>query len=196
MSGSGQGILNVNSVPTSIGKHLFKWDWKYKNINRSSTTTKPMGATGEHTVYTVHSTPKTPMTTPWLEVLEYATNWASGETTEADVINKIVNGIYNSGMVYNGGGHHTTGMGNFNLTAVFDELRTPGFTVYMDCRDCANFFHVLTNALGFNHQYLRIPGGFTYKPILSMDRLHVIQAVGTITKSDGAAAMWQMQVRS
>jgi hypothetical protein len=166
--GNGQSTFSPNSVPNSIDKRLFDWNWKYKNVNGASTGTQNMGITGKHIVYTVHSSPKAPMTTPWLEVLEYGTDWASGETTEAGVVDKIVNGIYNSGMVYDGGGHHTTGMGNFNLTAVFNELRTSGLTVYMDCRDCANLFHVLTNALGFAHQYLRIPGYFTYKPMLPM----------------------------
>ena len=166
--GTGQGTFSVNSVPSSIGKHLFYWDWNYKNVNGASTPDTYVGETGEHIVYTVHSTPQAPMATPWLDVLEYATDWASGETTEAGVVDKIVNGIYNKGMVYDGGGQHTTGMGNFNLTAVFNELRTSGLIVYMDCRDCANLFHVLTNALGFAHQYLRIPGPFTYKPMLPM----------------------------
>ena len=108
------------------------------------------------------------MATPWAEVLDYATTWASGETSQAGVVSKIVSGIYNSGMKYDGGGHHTTSYGNFDLTSVFNELRTPGFTVWMDCRDCANLFHVLNNALGFSHEYLRIPGPFTYKPMLPM----------------------------
>lgn len=167
--GTGQRTFSVNSVPASIGKNLFYWDWNYKNINGALTPPTYMGETGEHILYTVHSTPQAPMTTPWLEVLEYATDWASGETTEAGIVDKIVNGIYNSGMVYNGSAHHTRpNYSTFYLNEVFTELRTPGLTVYMDCRDCANFFHVLTNALGFNHQYLVIPGYFNFEPIHPM----------------------------
>ncbi|MFX0201683.1 MAG: hypothetical protein ACFFCW_36680 [Candidatus Hodarchaeota archaeon] len=167
--GTGQATFSVNSVPSSIGKHLFYWDWNYKNVNGASTPETYMGETGEHIVYTVHSMPNAPMATPWLDVLEYATNWASGETTEAGVVDKIVNGIYNSGMVYDGYRHHTPyDYTTFYLNDVFTELRTPGFTVEMDCRDCANFFHVLTNALGFNHQYLVISPGFDYEPMLPM----------------------------
>jgi len=167
--GTGQGTFNVNSVPSSIGKHLFSWGWNYKDVNGASTPDTYMGETGEHILYTVHSTPQAPMTTPWLEVLEFVTDWASGETAESGVVDKIVNGIYNSGMVYDGWVHHTRpAYSTFYLNEVFSELRTTGLTVYMDCRDCANFFHVLTNALGFNHQYLVIPGSFTFEPILPM----------------------------
>jgi len=167
-NGTGQGTFTVNNPPTSIGKHIFAWDWKYKNVNGAVTPAQDMGSTGQHILYATYSPPKAPMAVPWVEALEYAATWANGETNEAEVVSKIVNGIYNSAMVYDGGGHHTTGMGTFNLTGVFNELRTPGFTVYMDCRDCANLLHVLTNALGFSHQYLRIPGYFDFKPILPM----------------------------
>ncbi len=166
--GTGQETFSVNSPPASIGKHLFDWDWKYKDVNGSPSAALEMGKTGKHILYTTYSTPNAPMATPWLEVLEYATEWASGETTEAGVVQGIVSGIYTSGMVYDGYQHHTIEMDGFNLTSVFNELRTPGLTVYMDCRDAANFFHVLTNALGFSHQYLRIPGPFTYNRILPM----------------------------
>lgn len=163
--GTGQATFSVNSVPSSIGKHLFYWDWNCKNVNGATTPVTYMGETGEHLLYTVHSTPQAPMATPWLDVLEYATDWAAGENNQSGVVSGIINGIYNSGMVYNGYQHHTSGYGTFNLNDVFTELRTTGLTVYMDCRDCANFFHVLTNALGFSHQYLRIPGPFTFDPI-------------------------------
>jgi hypothetical protein len=165
--GDGTATFTVNSNPNAIGKNLFYWNWKYKNVNGSSTSTSEMGATGEHILFTTYATPTAPMTTPWLEALEYSTNWASGQTTQAGVVSSLVNGIYNSGMIYDGGGHHTSGVTTFNLTGVFDELRTIS-PVYMDCRDCANFYHVLANAIGFNYQYLRIPGGFTYNQILPM----------------------------
>ena len=173
--GTGQGTFNVNNIPTSIGKHLLDWDWKYKNVNSASTSTQNMGITGKHLVYTIYSTPKAPMTIPWLEVLEYATQWASNEIDEAGVVSKIVSAIYNSGMEYDGGVHHTTGSSTnyeytkqFALSTLFNELRTAGYTVQMDCRDCANFFHVLTNALGFNHQFLFIQGPFDYNNLLPM----------------------------
>lgn len=166
--GEGTATFAVNNNPNFVGKHLFNWNWKYKNVNGSTSPTGDMGATGEHVLFTTFSVPDAPMTTPWLEALEYASKWASGQTSEAGVVSTLINGIYNSGMVYDGWQHHTSGATSFNLTSVFDELRTAGLVVYMDCRDCANFFHVLSNALGFHHQYLRIPGSFTYEPIKPM----------------------------
>jgi hypothetical protein len=169
--GSGSGTFAVNSVPTSIGKHSFYWDWKYKKT--SSGSALGMGITGEHLLYTVHSTPQAPMQEPWSEVLEYATDWASGETSAAGVSGKIVNGIYNSGVEYSGAQHHThPGKKTFHLNQLFTELRTTGLQVKMDCRDCANFFHCLTNALGFNYQYMVIKdntsSGFFYKSMWPM----------------------------
>jgi hypothetical protein len=166
--GSGQATLNVNSPPSAIGKREFLWNWKYRNLGGSVTGPMAMGWTGTHLLYTTHAAPQPPMTTPWVDVLEYATTWAGGETTEAAVVEEIVEGIYSSGMVYSGAQHHTSGMTSFDLTSLFNELRTPGLTVYMDCRDCANLFHVLTNALGFNHEYLRIPGQFLYEQLWPM----------------------------
>ncbi len=168
--GSGQATFTVNTNPNYIGKHEFDWKWKCKDINGTPSSPTDMGVTGSHYVYTTYAPPQDPMVVPgiWLEVLEYATDWANGEATEAGVVEKIVKGIYSSGMVYNGFQWHTSGYGTFNLTGLFNELRTTGFTVYMDCRDCANFFHCLTNALGFSHRYLRIPGYFDYKPMLPM----------------------------
>jgi hypothetical protein len=169
--GIGSGTFMVNSVPASIGKHEFYWDWKYKTSPSGSTI--EMGMTGNHLLYTVHSTPQAPMVVPWSEVLEYATDWASGESTAAGVAEKIVNGMYNSGIVYSPSQHHTHPYyKTFYLNQLFSELRTSGLTVNMDCRDCANLFHCLTNALGFNYQYMVIDksggGSFAYKSMWPM----------------------------
>lgn len=168
--GAGQATFPVNSPPSAVGKAKFDWEWKYKNLNGAPSATSAMGFTNDHVLYTTVGTPQAPMATPWLEVLDYATTWASGETDIDGVRTEIVSGIYNSGMVYSGALHHTTGMGNFDLTSLLNELRAiaTGPTIYMDCRDCANFFHVLTNSLGANDEYLRIPGLFYYQNLLPM----------------------------
>ena len=168
-NGSGSGRFPVNRVPEAIGKHKFFWAWRYKTS--SSANPKEMGVTGEHKIYTVFDTPRAPMKEPWWEVLEYACNWANGETSASGVSSKIVQRMYDSGIRYHGFSEHYTYPHHetFYLNQLFSDLRTPGFTVYMDCRDCANFFLCLTNALGFNDQYMVIKSeknqGFRYKSL-------------------------------
>lgn len=88
--GYGQETFNVNSVPTSVGKHEIDWNWKYKNINGSGPQTE-MGKTGKHTVYTTLGAPIDSMAVPWLEILDYACTWANGAATEEAVCNDVIN---------------------------------------------------------------------------------------------------------
>jgi hypothetical protein len=109
-NGSGQGVFNVNNVPTSVGKHLFYWDWKYK----ISTSTESMGSTGEHLLYTVLATPVVPMTAPSLEILDYACTWASGTTTSSGVCSDILSNGF--------GNHYTWNMDCHRLASDFVRL--------------------------------------------------------------------------
>ncbi len=86
--GSGSAVFTVNQVPNSVGKHQFYWDWKYK---KTTGGTLPMGLTGQHTVYTTLATPVSPMTVPWLEILDYACTWAPGQMTKPGVCDAIIN---------------------------------------------------------------------------------------------------------
>ena len=53
-----------------------------------------IGDTGPHEYYTLLSSPQNPMSTPWTEVLDFSCDWASGQSTGADVAQKITEGIY------------------------------------------------------------------------------------------------------
>lgn len=112
--GNGQGTFTVNSVPASVGKHLFHWDWKYK----TSAGTFSMGKTSQHIVYTVLATPIAPgptiSATPPLNVLDYACTWANGVTTKEKVCKDILS---------NGFKNHYNWVGNCHwLAGAFDRL--------------------------------------------------------------------------
>jgi hypothetical protein len=92
--GSGNAIFTVNQVPNSVGKHEFFWNWKYR---KNTGGTLPMGLTGQHIVYTTLTTPipvtaaPQPMPDPWLEILDHACTWASGQMTKPGVCDAIIN---------------------------------------------------------------------------------------------------------
>lgn len=100
--GIGQQNFTVNSVPNSVGKHQFYWDWKYIDITGSPSPTINMGQTGEHLVYTVLTAPVDTMTTPWLEILDYACTWANGATTKEGVCSNILSNGYSNHYTWNG----------------------------------------------------------------------------------------------
>ena len=113
-NGNGQGTFSVNSVPTSVGKHLFHWDWKYK----TTAGTESMGKTGEHLLYTVLATPVAPSptasATPPLNILDYACTWANGATTKEKVCtDMLTNGFSN---------HYTWDMDCHRLASDFVSL--------------------------------------------------------------------------
>lgn len=112
--GTGQNNFTVNSVPNSVGKHQFYWDWKYIDITGSPSSIQDMGKTGQHTVYTVLANPVVSLSPPWLEILDYACTWASGATTNETVCSSILaNGYAN---------HYTWNMDCHRLASDFVRL--------------------------------------------------------------------------
>ncbi|GAF71900.1 unnamed protein product, partial [marine sediment metagenome] len=119
----GQGVFNVNTMPSAVGKHLFAWDWKYT----VASTTKPIGRTGQHLVYTVLQNPIPPpapiqpMPTPWLKLLDHACTWGSGSTTKEQVCTNLLNNGFS--------GHYTWNMDCHRLSSDFVRLiSTQGIT--------------------------------------------------------------------
>ena len=89
-----EGTFSINNMPNFVGKHLFDWHWKYKDVDGTPSGELDMGKTGEHIVYTVLSTPVAPSSSmsviPPLTILDYACTWANGATTKEDVITYIL----------------------------------------------------------------------------------------------------------
>jgi len=159
------------NIPNNVDVRQFTWKWEIYGITNESgyCSAKSTNYT-THTYYTVLTTPQSPMAEPWSNVLDYACEWASGKSTESDVISSITNSLYNCGVEYDGATHYTSGYYSLNLSLLLDHLDTPS-TVQMDCRDFANFLHVLTNSLGLSGKYnvinnLSPPYDFDYNYIL------------------------------
>ena len=158
--GTGHGSFSINSPPNSIGKHLFNWNWYYKNINGASTPAASMGTTGEHLLYTVYGTPNAPMTTPWLQVIDRASIWAQGQATLTGARTEITAGLNSIADVdgdvdYNPMNFYTSGpfaSFQFNLTDFLWDLDTR-INMEINCADSANALHVYQNALGLGLQY-------------------------------------------
>jgi len=171
--GNGQSNFTANSVPAFVGKHLFNWDWKYKNVNGVSSTPFDMGATGEHTVYTVLATPQAPQAQPWLGTLEVACDMAANRTNASDAMRDIWDDFYNNaGGVYDtvsGAPRYASSSvgGSFNLTKWLANYDTASIGT-VNCYDMGQAIVVFANALGCGAQYTYV-GPFGYlnciKPI-------------------------------
>lgn len=160
------------SIPNNVDVRTFTWEWEiYAITNESGYCSATSTNYTTHTYYTLLSTPQAPMTEPWSSVLNYACSWASGESVEASVISSITNELYTSGVKWDGGVHYTRGSyTDFYLSDLIDDISIPG-NVEMDCRDFANFLHVLTNSLGVSGKYniidkLSSPYNITYNYLL------------------------------
>lgn len=171
-SGSGQGMFTANTVPAYIGKHLFDWDWKYKDMNGSPSGNLDIGTTGKHILYTVLSNPQAPQAEPWLEALDIASNLAYGRTTAADAVRDIWDDFYNNaGGLYDivgGSPQYTSSTSqNFDLTSWLVNYKS-GNIGTVNCYDMGKAVVVFSNALGSNTVYTYVsPFGYLncIKPI-------------------------------
>jgi hypothetical protein len=171
--GNGQGTFTVNNVPSFIGKHVFDWDWKYKNVNGATSPALDMGTTANHLVYTVLASPQPPQVQPWLGVLEIACDLADGQTTASSAMREIWYDFYHdAGGVYDtvsGSPEYASSSmgGSFNLTKWLTNYATASIGT-VNCYDMGKSVVVFANALGCNAVYTYV-GPFGYlncvKPI-------------------------------
>lgn len=175
---SGQGIGNTNTqwfdflssqyssertltfngnVPSSIGKRDFTLKWYAIYPGPYGELTYWIGNTGSHQHYTLLAAPQSPMTVPWTSVLDYACDWASGESTNSGALEDLTYELYNCGAEYSPYENYTRGSyTNLDLTDLLDDLSSNPNNVEMDCRDFSNFLQVLLNSLGGDSEYNRI----------------------------------------
>lgn len=146
----------TGSIPGYVRAFYAWWQWKYRYADPVDWLT---ANSTKDEVYVLLDTPKAPMSEPWVNgVLDRAVDWAWGQSTTAGVVSAITSHLYNSGATWDGKDQHFTypGGNNFHLSALLS-----GFpNVEMDCRDFANFLHVLTNALGVNGYARVLDKGF------------------------------------
>ncbi len=146
------------ALPTSISKKSFTWKWEATALPTSSSLC-PITCTSvntTHTVYTLLSTPQAPIGTPWIEVLDYSCVWASGQTSNTGVMQKIVEGLYNNtGFLYdiNSGAPRYTSYStqSFNLSSMLSDIG--GSQIIVNCYDMGKAVSIFANILGCNSNY-------------------------------------------
>jgi hypothetical protein len=161
--GTGKAVFTVNNSPNTIGKYEFFLNWKYQNINNTSTGVIDMGETGNHLLYTTYATPNAPMNSPWLEVLEFSTAWASGESDIEAAREAVVSGLnaiddLDGDIDYVISGRYTSGDFSafaFDLSDFLSDLKTMSDMVWY-CADAAGALQIFSNALGLDLGYVVI----------------------------------------
>jgi len=151
-----------------VGEKDFIWRWEVYAIpiGTSYCAATSINSTS-HSYYVLYSNPINPMTEPWVEVLDYACDWASGQYTNSGVLSTLCHGLYHSsGLDYNGGQTHYEYISwpsqkfEFNLTRFLYEWDEA------DCQDMSMFLSILSSSLGASlNQTRRIQGSFTTKSI-------------------------------
>ncbi len=160
--GTGTATFNVNSLPSVIGKHEYFWNWKFKNLNGTSSATVEIGETGEHLLYTTYDIPNALMSQPWLQVIDKACIWANGEsdrtaaltavTVELNALDDLDGDIdYVPGCQYTSFDEFSTDI-VFNLTSFLAEIGSLS-NITINCVDCAAAIRVFANAIGLDLEF-------------------------------------------
>ena len=214
---SGTGIGNVNStwvsfdghesdptlmtcsssVPSSVGIREFKWRWYLLQIDEFEYETPILiGDSGDHKFYTVFAQPQNPMAVAWTEVLDYSCDWASGQTTNSVIAQKITEGIYDElgdtdgDIDYDwpyGQCMYSSGLTlrTFNLRGFLDDLEDSD-SVEVNCSDVGNLFNIFSAALGLASGSKRImKTDYPYNFLTNE-----INPIGDSTPYEWVSALW------
>ena len=134
------------SVPNSVGKNTFSWEWEIYTIPKDPAYCSYLSSSFyaySHTYYTLLAAPQAPVAEPWTDVLDLACTWASNNTSESQAIADITTNAYNhfeQTKHYSGWSSHAGGTA-FNLTGFFNDD-------WGDCRDMSAVVQVFTWMLG------------------------------------------------
>src|SRR5690606_7264667 len=88
-------IINLTSnFPVFLGKHAYQWKWGIyaRPVNCTSRCAAWNTYYTSHSFYTVLNEPKSPMTNPWIDILDLACVWASGQTDTINTVKKSYRG--------------------------------------------------------------------------------------------------------
>jgi len=156
-------LTAASSTPNYVTKLSVTWTWKFRDINGNGSGDAKIGVasqdtTGPHPIYVLRAKPASPWQDygnyrVWTDVLDYSTNYADAKESEANIVQEIVEAVYGSGIVYDAAQHWTyAGYTQFHLTDFLAALAAAGADD-ADCRDFANWFHVLSGSVGVSGQY-------------------------------------------
>jgi hypothetical protein len=158
------------TIPNSVGIQTFTWSWQIYAIPYDIAYCSALSSNNTiHIYYTLYSTPLSPMEYPWTSVLDTACDWASGQSTNSNIISILTNTLYlGSGLYYNPRITHydpdtwpNPSKYEFDLTNFLYEWHDA------DCQDCSMFLTILCSSIGSTlNQTRRIQGLFWTKSLL------------------------------
>lgn len=164
-------LLKQTLKDKGVNKEDIKWDWQFHNPKTNQweniTSTK-------HRIFSVLTTPESPWKPvgatcptqhPWVDILEYACEWAKGTKNKANAaiaITKKVNGDIK--LKYNSDSHYIewTDEASFLATEFLDFLtNASGKGPWVNCADCASIVTTFANVLGCNLTEANMHGGYS-----------------------------------
>ena len=108
------------------------------------------------------------MNYPWVEVLDYACDWAQGETSVTGAATAVAAGVYdmddtNSNIEFHLSSDYID-IDGFYLSDFLYDIQNSG-NVYVNCYDCSNLFCIFSRAIGCGSQTKKGEGNITTWPI-------------------------------
>ena len=151
-------LTNVRIWDAGVGKQDILWHWQYR---RPGTAAWSDFATTTHRIYTVLQLPNPPWlrnphvpsntNLPWVEVLSFACDWASGTQNTDDAAALVTERLNDLGSTkvldYESSEHYTDDL-NFDCRGFLEDLRGTDFPVRVNCDDCAAIVSAFSNILG------------------------------------------------
>lgn len=141
-------------ITSFISKFLFTWEWTITAIPICNTgseyTANTLTRTTEQHLYVILEEPQAPMSLPWAGVLEYACEWAEGESYIEDATTKITEHLNVCGLNYNIAPQYTGSETQFfNIIDFLLDLEDPQSKM-VNCLDMARAVVTFSNGIGAN----------------------------------------------
>ena len=144
-----------------------EWEWVVTHVNEVELKKPfPFCTSGVHRVYTILGEPEPPWNNTygspqnaWVSALDFACDWASGSSSEANAVSQITTSAYTKfGKTYNGFISHTFA----NICLLTDLLADSD----VDCRDMSAVVFLFTRLIGGTTvRICRVNGFFEYKKL-------------------------------
>lgn len=147
---TGQLLNSVNVYDNSLTLTMYVWFKEAKAWGRYPGNS----FTSNNTMYATLDIPKSPMDTPWVDVLDDACNWAGGSTDAVTATRMLASSEYSS-CQYNGGfeadANTTTWTDGYEAFYLLDWLNGVGMSLPPrtgQCNDFADYLVCLSTAIG------------------------------------------------
>ncbi len=174
-------LQNVQIWSQGVGRHDIAWNWQARL--QASEPWVAIGTT-QARIYVVLEEPNLPWQQtphnaantqlPWVEVLDYACQWAASNTDVDTAAASVTADVYALGTTIieydcaGGGGTHYASP-DFNCTAFLERLGgSAGNGRYVNCSDCATIVSTFANILGADLWQSRMGDDFDLNPILAI----------------------------